>query len=158
MVYKGAKMENGKNVVELVVSNDIPDSAEMEWAFPVVNPGMEPFGGRVIVQLRRIKKKQGLIELVSETKESEKWNNMIGKVIALGPLAFRNRESMQSWPEGTWAQVGDFVRVPKWGGDRWEMKDPNNKETKEPVLFMTINDHELISKVTSNPLSFHAYV
>ena len=29
---------------------------------------------------------------------------------------------------------------------------------EDPVLFMTLNDHELIAKVTSNPLSFKAYV
>jgi hypothetical protein len=54
--------------------------------------------------------------------------------------------------------VGDFVRVPRWGGDRWEIKDPSDKENEDPVLFMTINDHEVIAKVTSNPLSFKAYV
>jgi hypothetical protein len=30
--------------------------AELAWAFPDVAPGQAPFGGRVIVQLRRIKK------------------------------------------------------------------------------------------------------
>jgi co-chaperonin GroES (HSP10) len=119
---------------------------------------MQPFGGRVIVQLRRIKKKTGRIVLVEETKENEKWNNMIGKVVTVGPLAYKNRDTMQSWPEGSWAQVGDFVRVPKWGGDRWEIKDPSDAENEDPVLFMTLNDHELIAKVTSNPLSFKAYV
>ena len=96
--------------------------------------------------------------MVEETKENEKWNNMIGKVVAVGPLAYKNRDTMTSWPEGAWAQVGDFVRVPKWGGDRWEIKSPTDEENEDPVLFMTLNDHELIATVTSNPLSFKAYV
>lgn len=139
---------------------DTPSTEDMAWAFPDVQPGMVPFGGRVVVQLRRIKKKAtsaGII-LVEETQESEKWNNMIGKVVAIGPLAFKNRDTMESWPEGTWAELGDFVRVPKWGGDRWEVKVPGEDDIEEPALFMTINDHELISKVTANPLSFKAYV
>jgi co-chaperonin GroES (HSP10) len=74
-------------------------------------------GGRVIVQLRRIKKTSGRIIIVDETKENEKWNNMIGKVVAFGPLAYKNRDTMTSWPEGSWAEIGDFVRVPRWGGD-----------------------------------------
>jgi co-chaperonin GroES (HSP10) len=110
------------------------------------------------VQLRRIKKRAGRIIIVDETKENEKWNNMIGKVVAIGPLAFKNRDSMQPWPEGAWAKVGDFVRVPKWGGDRWERPAPDAGEGEDPVLFMTINDHELISEVTDDPLSFKAYV
>ena len=153
-------MSEVKKIVTFEVKRDAPNPADMAWAFPDVEPGMQPFGGRVVVQLRRIKKKatnSGII-LVEETKENEKWNNMIGKVIAVGPLAFKNRDTMQSWPEGTWAQVGDYVRVPKWGGDRWEIKVPGEDDLEDPVLFMTLNDHELIAKVTGNPLSFKAYV
>jgi len=136
------------------------DPAELAWAFPEVNAGQAPFGGRVIVQLRRIRKtaKGSRIILVDETKENEKWQNMIGKVIAIGPLAFKNRETMASWPEGSWAQVGDYVRVPKWGGDRWERTVPNENDSDTPVLFMTINDHELIAKVTDDPLSFNVFI
>jgi len=133
----------------------LPSEDELKWAFPDIPSGQSPFGGRVIVQLRRIKKKAGMIIIVDETKENEKWNNMIGKVVAIGPLAFKNRDTMQPWPEGSWAQVGDFVRVPRWGGDRWERPVPDDED---PVLFMTINDHELIAKVTDNPLSFKAFV
>ena len=150
-------MSEKKKVVKIKQSFDEPNRDELAWAFPDIPCGVEPLGGRVIIQLRRIKRKtaSGII-LTEETKENEKWNNMVGKVIALGPLAFKNRETMTEWPEGTWAQVGDFVRVPKWGGDRWEV--PVDGDDIEPVLFMTLNDHELISKVTSNPLSFKAYV
>ena len=134
------------------------DPAELAWAFPEVRPGQAPYGGRVIVQLRRIKKNAGKIILVEETKENEKWNNMIGKVVAVGPWAFKNRDTMQPWPEGAWAKVGDYVRVPRWGGDRWERNAPDTADGEDPVLFMTINDHELIAKVTDNPLSFKSYV
>lgn len=153
-------MSEVKKIVAFTATDSTPDPQEMAWAFPDVSPGMDPFGGRVIVQLRRVKKKAtnaGII-LVEETKESEKWNNMIGKVVAMGPLAFKNRDTMQAWPEGTWAQVGDFVRVPKWGGDRWEIKVPGDDDVEDPVLFMTLNDHELIAKVNGNPLSFKVYV
>ena len=148
-----------KNVPYITGSDSVSDPAELAWAFPEVTPGQAPFGGRVIIQLRRIKKNAGKIILVEETKENEKWNNMIGKVVAVGPLAFKNRDTMASWPEGSWAQVGDYVRVPRWGGDRWE-RPVSNEENGDlnPVLFMTINDHELIARVTDDPLSFKAYV
>ena len=140
-------------------SEGVPDQQELKWAFPDVSPGQKPFGGRVVVQLRRIKKTTASkIILVAETKETEKWQNMIGRVVEIGPLAFKNRETMESWPEGSWASVGDYVRVPKWGGDRWEREVPNEEGNEDPVLFMTINDHELIAKVTDDPLSFKAYV
>lgn len=137
-----------------------PDPEELAWAFPEVNPGQLPFGGRVIVQLKRIRKtlRNSRIIVTSSTREDEKWQNMIGRVVAIGPLAFKNRDTMESWPEGTWAQIGDYVRVPKWGGDRWERHVPGEDDNEDPVLFMTLNDHELISKVTDDPLSYKTFI
>lgn len=132
-------------------------AADIAWAFPSVDPGAKPLGGRVLVQLRRTKKtvtSAGII-LVEETKETEKWNNMVAKVIENGPLAFKKRDSMESWPEGSWCEPGDFIRVPKWGGDRWEVEVGDEEEK---ALFMILNDHEIIAKVTGNPLEMRAFV
>ncbi len=149
-----------QEVVLIEGTQGTSDPVELAWAFPEVNAGQSPFGGRVVVQLLRVKKTAAgsRIILVSETKENEKWQNMIGKVIEIGPLAFKNRDTMASWPEGSWAQVGDFVRVPKWGGDRWERAVPGEDPKESPVLFMTINDHELIARVTDDPLSFNTFI
>jgi len=148
-----------EKVPYIVGTQQASDPAELAWAFPDVPAGQAPLGGRVIVQLRRIKKNAGKIILVEETKENEKWNNMIGRVVAIGPLAYRNRDTMATWPEGSWAQIGDFVRVPRWGGDRWERPVVGEENGDlNPVLFMTINDHEVISKITDDPLSFKVYV
>lgn len=136
------------------------DAAEMAWAFPSVDPGAKPLGGRILVQLRRTKKKAtsaGII-LVEETKETEKWNNMVAKVIEIGPLAFKHRETMLPWPEGSWCAPGDFIRVPKWGGDRWEVKVPGDDDLEDPALFMILNDHEVIAKVTGDPLAMRAFI
>jgi co-chaperonin GroES (HSP10) len=136
------------------------NEAEIAWAFPSVDPGAKPLGGRILVQLRRTKKKAtsaGII-LVEETKETEKWNNMVAKVIAIGPLAFKNRDTMQGWPEGSWCEVGDYIRVPKWGGDRWEVKIPGEDELEDPALFMILNDHEVIATVTGDPLAMKAFL
>ena len=131
-----------EKVPYIVGTQQASDPAELAWAFPDVPAGQAPLGGRVIVQLRRIKKNAGKIILVEETKENEKWNNMIGRVVAIGPLAYRNRDTMATWPEGSWAR-------PVTGEENGDLN---------PVLFMTINDHEVIAKVTDDPLSFKAYV
>ncbi len=136
------------------------NAAELAWAFPSVDPGAKPLGGRILVQLRRTKKKTtsaGII-LVEESRESEKWQNMVAKVIEIGPLAFRKRDDMQPWPEGSWCAPGDYIRVPKWGGDRWEVPVPGEDKFEDPALFMILNDHEVIAKVTSDPLAMKAYL
>jgi co-chaperonin GroES (HSP10) len=136
------------------------DAAELAWAFPSVDPGAKPLGGRILVQLRRTKKKttKAGILLVEETKETEKWNNMVAKVIEIGPLAFRHRDTMQAWPEGSWCVAGDYIRVPQWGGDRWEVKVPGDDDLEDPALFMILNDHEVIAKVTGDPLAMRAFI
>ena len=139
---------------------EVANAAELAWAFPSVEPGAKPLGGRILVQLRRTKKKTsnaGII-LVEETKETEKWNNMVAKVIEIGPLAFKHRETMLPWPEGSWCAPGDFIRVPKWGGDRWEVKVPGDDDLEDPALFMILNDHEVIAKVTGDPLAMRAFI
>ena len=141
---------------EPVACND----AEIAWAFPSVDPGAKPLGGRILVQIRRSKKKttKGGIMLIEETKETEKWNTQVAKVIEIGSLAFRHRDSMKSWPEGSWCKVGDFIRVPKWGGDRWEVKVPGEDASEDPALFMICNDHEVIARITTNPLETRAFL
>ena len=140
------------------MSSDLEQT--LEEAFPAVDPLMAPYGARVLVQLRAVKEKvtESGILLPEETKETEKWNTMIGKVIAIGPLAFCNRETQKPWPEGAWAKVGDYVRVPKWGGDRWEIDFEDSKELKGKALFTFFNDHELIGKVTGDPRDIKAFI
>jgi len=140
------------------MSNDVVEQT-LEEAFPEVEPLMAPYGARVLVQLRAVKEKvttAGIL-LPEDVKETEKWNTMIGKVIAIGPLAFKKRDTMESWPEGAWAQVGEYVRVPKWGGDRWEV-DFEQDGVKGKALFTFFNDHELIGKVTGDPLKIKAFI
>lgn len=128
----------------------------LETAFPSVDPGVLPLGARVLVQLKTISKKtkSGLI-MVEETRDTEKYNTQVGKIIYLGELAFRNRETGAPWPEGVWACSGEFVRVPRWGGDRWSVPVPGSDE---PANFVIFNDHEMIGKVTGDPLTMNTYI
>jgi co-chaperonin GroES (HSP10) len=139
----------------LVASNE----AALQEAFPAVDPGAVPVGGRILVQWRQTRKtitSSGIV-LVEETKETEKWNNQVAKVIAIGPLAFKKRDTLEPWPEGNWIEVGDFVRMPKWGGDRWEIPF-GQKGDEDIALFSIFNDHEVIAKVTGDPLNVKAFL
>ena len=54
----------------------------MKEAFPAIDAGIQPFGSRVLVQIRTAKKKTaGGIILTTDTKDTEKWNTQIGKVM-----------------------------------------------------------------------------
>jgi len=132
----------------------------LEEAFPKVDPMIQPLGARVLVQLRAVKEKisSAGIVLPEETKETEKWNTQVGKVLAVGPIAFKKRDTNEDWPEGAWCKVGDYVRVIKWGGDRWEVDFTDENGLKGKALFTFFNDHELIGKITGDPRAIKAFI
>lgn len=129
----------------------------LEEAFPACPPGVEPLGSRVLCQIRTPKKKTaGGIIIIDEVRETDHYNTQVAKVIACGPVAFHNRSTLERWPEGHWAAPGEFVRVPKYGGDRWSMKVPGDEDTE--VIFAIFNDLDLIGKVSGDPLAMKAFL
>ena len=130
--------------------------ADVDEAFPPCDPGVVPFGSRVLVQVRSPKTKtKGGIILTAETRETDAWNTQVAKVLSVGDLAFKNRNTQEPWPEGSWCQPGDFVRVPKYGGDRWTVKTDDGEGEALVVIF---NDLDLIGRVTGDPLAVKAFI
>jgi co-chaperonin GroES (HSP10) len=152
-IFKDSEYEGQPGVVAAEIVLDYQE--RLNRAFPVIPPGARPLGARILVQLKATEAKttESGIMLVKETTDAEKFNNMVGKVIAIGPLAFKKRDTMEPWPEGAWCAEGDYIRVPKWGGDRWEVPYGDKDER---ALFVVLNDHEVIAAVTGDPLAMKA--
>jgi len=94
------------------------DRSKLERFFPDVDPRYEPLGNLVVVQGMHIEEETaGVIILPEEVRVQEAYDVQIGKVVALGPLAFRDKETLEIWKEGLWANVGDLVYVTR-SGDR----------------------------------------
>lgn len=130
----------------------------IEDAFPDVDPMHEPFGDRVLVQLRSpAEKTEGGIILTHDSQDTEKWNTQVAKVLAIGPVAFKNRDTLEPWKEGAWCSVGEFVRVPKYGADRWEVPVPDSPTNKK-AIFMFIRDNDLGGRIKGDPLQVIAYI
>jgi len=136
----------------------IEDFKTLDEAFPECDPGVIPLGARILLQLKGVKKaSSGGILLIEETRETERVQSMLGKIIGLGPLCFKNRDTAQEWPEGTWCSVGDFVRVPRWSGDRFSIPHPTEKD--EEINFVVMNDFEVWCRVNPEKvLSMRAFV
>jgi hypothetical protein len=157
----------------------------LEEAFPPADPALIPVGTDVLVQIRTPKKRtKGGIYLPEETRETDLWNLQTARVIAMGPTAFRNRETMEPWPECAapwplwkrwpakfwgwltgvralppirgWVMPGEHTRVPKYGGDRWWM-DVSGSDEK--ALFVLFDDLVMKGKVPDDRvLSVVAYI
>lgn len=129
-------------------------TTELDQAFPSADPGIRPLGSRILVQIRTPEtKSRGGIILTEGDRDTQMWNTQIAKVIAVGPLAFKNRDTMASWPEGAWCKEGDFVRAPKYGGDRWT--SPTQDGGK--AYYLLLNDLDVLGVVTSDPLAIKAF-
>lgn len=134
----------------------------LDQAFPEADPGLVPFGSRILVQKRSPREvTRGGIVVPHETQETEFWNTQVAKVIALGPGAFKNRDSLEVWPEGEWCEEGAYVRVPKYGGDKW-MVDLTEEQVKscgtDQACFVLYNDLDLIGRITCDPMDVIAYL
>lgn len=116
--------------------------------FPAVNPGSRPCGNQVLVQFRSMKTmSKGGIVLASETRDFNNGNTQLAKVVSLGQIAYRDRNSGEVWKEGAWADVGDIVIVPRWSGFRFEVPIPG---TEDKAIFAIFEDFNLKMVVESN--------
>lgn len=140
-----------------VPQRSVYDFSSLDEAFPKADPGLRPYGSNILVQLRTppTKSKGGII-MTEESRETDQWNTQVAKLIAVGPMAFHNRDTMEPWPEGAWAHPGDYVRVPKYGGDRWWV-DAEGHDKKS--LFVVFDDLDLIGEVPEDKvLGMVAYI
>ncbi len=134
----------------------LASQSEIDEAFPNIDFGILPTGSRVLVQIRRPKAKIGSILLSDYSKEAEQDNTQVAKVIAIGPLSFRNRNTMELWPEGAWYKKDDIVFVPKYAGSRWKRDIPEQKGEK--VEFVIFNDLDIVGIVYADPLAVQAHL
>ena len=145
----------GLSVAEIQQATYESESAT-GYAFPDVDCGMRPYGSRLIVQIRTPRTvTAGGILIPEDARETELWNTQVAKVIMLGPCCFKNRDTLETWKEGEWCQAGAFVRVPKYGGDKWEVPVPGSQD---PALFVTFNDLDIIGEFTGDPTMVKAFI
>jgi co-chaperonin GroES (HSP10) len=153
-------------------------------AFPEVDPGLKPVGAVVLVQVRHPKRKTaGGLHLVAEARSTEHYNTQVAKVIALGPLCFKTVKEVKAregevprdvtvpYVEGPWFEIGNYVRIPKYGGDRFEVgfervEMETNPETdkqervtaKDNVIFALFKAKDILGVITVDPRSVKSFL
>lgn len=146
----------------------------MEEAFPSVDAGIQPLGTTCLFLIRRPKRRSiGNLILPEDVRSTEYYNTQVGKVIALGPLCFKSTGadgSLKDWPEGPWFKPGDFVRLPKYGGDRFAVSrmvdDVEHDErgvehavkVKDDVIFALFRVKDVLGLITGDPLLVRAFL
>lgn len=131
----------------------------LEDAFPDVHPGEVPFGSLVLIQMKRAASKtKGGVILSGNDQQTEYDNTKVAKVISLGTLCFKNRETGETWPEGPWFKIGDYVRLSQHNCTTWTVGMPGTRGIgiEERIVFGYIDELHVRSLV-QDPLATAAF-
>jgi co-chaperonin GroES (HSP10) len=131
----------------------------LEDAFPDVDPGEEPAGSLLLLQIKRpALKTKGGIRLTGNDQQTEYDNTKVAKVVAMGPLAFCSRETGKVWPEGRWVEVGDYIRISQHNVRTWTVPLPGTRGIglEERVVFGYMDELHIQSKVR-DPMATEAF-
>ena len=97
----------------------------------------KPLNWKVLVQPHQVKMKtKGGLYLASQSKDNEEYMTAHGRVLALGDLAYKDRDTGQSWRMTTVPKEGDRVTYGKYAGQ---------KVTINGVRLLLLNDDEITS-------------
>lgn len=129
------------------------DYKSIEEAFPKVSHGHTPCMSNYLVQVRRAKTTTaGGIFVPEESRKSEAANTTVAKVVALGPLCFKNARDLKPWPEGPSFDVGDYLRIPRYGGFRFSVKHAG-----EEIDFVLFDHLQQLAKL-EDPMTVISYL
>ena len=92
---------------------------------------------KVLVQPHQVKTKtKGCLYLASQSQDNEEYMTAHGRVVALGDLSFKDRDTGKKWRMDTTPKIGDRVTYGKYAGQ---------KVTINGVRLLLLNDDELTS-------------
>ena len=96
-----------------------------------------PLNWKVLIQPHQVQMKtKGGLHLPSVSKDNEEYLTAHGRVVSMGELAFRDRDTGEKWKMSTTPVVGNRVTYGKYAGQ---------KVTVNGVSVLLLNDDELTS-------------
>ena len=110
---------------------------------------LKPVNDKIVVKPNENKEEKtvGGIILPDQAIEAESYLSICAKVVRVGPLCWRDRESGERWRCDDWAKPGDWVIIPKFTQFKMDI------EGKE---YRFVNDDEIIA-VIDDPTSIKVY-
>lgn len=74
-----------------------------------------PVGWKLLIHIPKKSEKVGAVYIPEETRKIEETATIIGRVVLMGPLAYKDE---QKFPSGPWCYMGDFVIFRAYSGTR----------------------------------------
>ena len=111
-----------------------------------------PTGWRILIEPLRVEERTaGGIMLPEQSKKAKEHLNYIGRVVAMGPLCYRDPKFGDGGP---WCQVGDWVAYGQYAGQQVLVRTDDRAGA---VAMRLCNDDEILCRLAS-PESVLVYV
>ena len=100
----------------------------------------QPVGYRLLIKPYSGKKKtKGGIYLSEKTKETIEMTTVVGYVVKMGDLCFKDK---QKFPTGPWCKEGQFVVYGRYSGARFKTRYGEHRILNDDEIIGTINQPE----------------
>ena len=105
---------------------------------------LRPVGFKLLVALLPAEEKtQGGIIIPDTPKDREQTASIIGNVLAMGSLAYLDRDK---FPEGPWCRVSDWVLFKSYSGIRLKIKDQEFRLSNDDTVEAVVADPRLVKR------------
>lgn len=104
-----------------------------------------PTGFRLLVEMPGLRdKSEGGIYIPESTKKLEETASIVGKVIAMGPTAYKDEGR---FPTGPWCQVGDYVVLKSYSGTRFKVRGQEYRFVNDDTVEGVVDDPHVVERV-----------
>ena len=135
-----------KTLSEALPDADENDLFQIEQMFPDLPSPYEPAMRWCVVQDRgAAEKTRGGILLADSVQEANEWQENIGRVLAVGPLAGYDELSGGKLPGAELIQPGDIVLCSRLSSTRQKIVERDGRK----MVVRMIPDRDIMAKVTS---------
>lgn len=109
----------------------------------------EPRGFKLLIEKPKPKEKtDGGVLLPDQAIEAENYLSICAKLVKIGPMAWKDRETGVWWRGGPWANVGDWLIIPKFTQFRMEIDDKEYRFINDDEVIAVIEDPTVIKVYT----------
>lgn len=110
---------------------------------------LTPRGWKVLIKMPQVEKiTAGGIIRVDAVVEAEEYMSITAEVVAIGPLAYADRESGEPWATGPWCKVGDTVIVPKFVQFKLEIEEQEYRFINDDEVIAVVHNQDAIKVYT----------
>ncbi len=104
----------------------------------------DPTGYRILIAIPKLEDKFENSQIVRPENyaKKEEMASVVGLVVKLGPLAYKDEEK---FPDGPWCKEGDFIMMRSYSGTRFKIASKTGEQE-----FRLIND-DTVEAVVADP-------